>query len=508
MQTSFTINYIKIYIWQGVSLLLNFLSMFIVLPYLTNKPEIFGIYSVCISVSIFLSYADLGFMGAGQKYAAEHFARGETNQEIHVIGFTSFILVIFLLLFSMVLFYLSLHPWVLIKNLTAGEESWIASALLMILALSTPVTFLQRVAQMIFGIRLEGYVIQRTNIIASLISILSVLWFFNNEQYHIVGYFFFVQMVNLLAAIISWIIALNRYNYNFKLLTTSIRFSKALFSKTKKLAFTSLYIIFTLILYYELDPAIIGKFIGAKQVAIYAIGLSLLSFFRSILGILFSPFNSRFNHFIGVKDMAGLKAFYLHIIIILAPLVVLPILTTTLLAKPLILSWVGINYAESVEIAKYLVLCNLFAFITYPTGMLLVAEERINVMNVVATLLPVVYWSGIVLTYSFFGLKSFAIFKLVIFGILVMVYYVITLKFLNMNFTQLSKEILAPILLPAIFIMVTAVIIEGFLPCEKSKLNLLIVTTTAGCLIFISFILQYFSSARIRRYTSKILQQW
>jgi len=40
--------------------------MFIVLPYLSTKPDIFGIYSVCISFSIFFAYADLGFIAAGQ----------------------------------------------------------------------------------------------------------------------------------------------------------------------------------------------------------------------------------------------------------------------------------------------------------------------------------------------------------------------------------------------------------------------------------------------------------
>ena len=107
MQKSYTKNYLKIYLWQGVSLILNFLSMFIVVPYLTSEPVIYGIYTVCISISIFLAYADLGFMGAGQKYAAEHFARAEKKEEIKVIGFTAFILFVFLTLFSLVFLYLS-----------------------------------------------------------------------------------------------------------------------------------------------------------------------------------------------------------------------------------------------------------------------------------------------------------------------------------------------------------------------------------------------------------------
>lgn len=507
MKKSYTINYLKIYIWQGVSLVLNYLSMFIVLPYLTTELNTFGIYSVCVSVSIYFAYADVGFLGAGQKYAAEYFARGETNQEVHVIGFTSFVLLIFLFIISMALLYLSLHPQLLITTLVAGKETSIASSLLLILALSTPVILLQRILNMIFSIRLETYIIQRANILASLTRILSVLWFFRNGQYNIVGYFLFAQIVALLAALSTLIIAGKRYSYNFKLLVASMRLSRATFLKTKKLAFTTLFITISWILYYELDPAVIGKFIGVKQVAIFAIGLLLLSFFRTIFAILFSPFDNRFNHFIGVNDVVGLKTFYLHVITMLAPLVVIPIITIVVLAKPLILSWVGVNYIESVDIAKYLVLCNLFAFITYPTSMLLVTQERIHMMNLLGTALPIVYWIGIVLTYSFFGLKSFAIFKLVSFGLSAIVYLIVAIKFLNISIKQFLKKTIQPMLLPIIFLVVTAFIVKGYLPCDKSKLNLLIVTSMAGCLIMASFILQYMSSSYVRKYVVNILRQ-
>lgn len=508
MKISYTKNYIKIYFWQVVSLFLNFLSMFIVLPYITNKAEVFGIYSVCISVNIFLAYADLGFIGAGQKYAAEHFARGETHAEIRVMGFTSFILFLFLLLFSGSFFYLSFHPWLLIKNLTAGENSSIASSLLLILALFTPATLLQRLLQMIFGTRLEDYIVQRANIIASFIRILSVLWFFQPGEYDIVGYFLFTQLINLIASFITLGIAKKRYNYNFRLFLISMRFNKETFRKTKKLAFTSLYITISWIIYYELDPTVIGKFIGAKQVAIYSIGISLLSFFRGIFGILYSPFNNRFNHFIGVGNREGLKNLYLHIVTLLAPVVIIPILTVVLLAKPLILSWVGVNYIESVSIAQLLVLCNLFAFITYPSGILLIAQEKLSILKYLWGAVPFLYWIGIGLTYPLIGLEAFALFKLIVFGLFIVVYFNITIRFLDMGFFLLLKEIFLPILLPISLLILMLLTVRPFLPVEKSKANLLIVVGTAGILIVGTCVLQYFSSSRIRNYVAKILKQF
>ena len=83
-------------------MVLNFGSMFIVLPYLTLDTTVYGVYTLCVSFSIFLSYADLGFVGAGQKYAAECFARDEVEEEINIIGFAGFILLVFLVLLSFV----------------------------------------------------------------------------------------------------------------------------------------------------------------------------------------------------------------------------------------------------------------------------------------------------------------------------------------------------------------------------------------------------------------------
>ena len=479
--------------------------MFIVIPYLTSDPIIYGIYTVCISISIFLAYADLGFMGAGQKYAAEYFAKGERQEEVKVIGFTNFILLILLLLFSIGFLILSFHPEFLIKDLEQGKQKTIASSLLLILALFTPVTLLQRLLQMIYGIRLEDYIVQRTNIFASLIKILSVLWFFRNGDYNIVGYFLFTQIVNLLAALLTLLIAKKLYNYDFISLLKSLHFNKMVFAKTKTLAFTSLYLTFTWILYYELDPTAIGKLLGAKQVAIFAIGLTILSFFRSIVGILFSPFNARFNHFIGNHDEVGLKTFFTTVTTIVAPIIIIPIITVCLMAKPLIINWVGMEYYDSISISRFLILCNVYAFITYPTSLLLMAQERIKEMYLVNTLIPLIYWTGIALCYSKFGLNSFAFFKFVAFSISAIVYFFILKRYLALSLGQSFQRYIRPILFPVIFLFVTALLITDYLPNEKSKWNLFIVATSTGLMILVCFLLVYFSTPYFKIHSKKFL---
>lgn len=61
MHQSYTFNYLKIYLWQGISIVLNLLSMFIVIPCLADNPSIYGIYVVCISVNMLWALALSGY---------------------------------------------------------------------------------------------------------------------------------------------------------------------------------------------------------------------------------------------------------------------------------------------------------------------------------------------------------------------------------------------------------------------------------------------------------------
>lgn len=473
MRKSYISNYIKIYFWQFLAVALNLLSMFIVVPRISSDPPIYGIYSVCISASIFLIYADFGFIGAGYKYASESFAKKDREEEIRVVGFSGFILFFFVVLYALALFLLSLNPQILIKDTTDPLALRTASNLLAILAYTSFGILLQRFMQIVYGIRLEDFIFQRILIIFSLLKIASVVYYFADSKYDIVGYFLFCQIMTVLAGIVSLIIAVKRYGYDFNLLLRSFHFSRKFFLKTKNIAFGTLFSTAMFVLYYELDPFVITRFLGAPQVALYAIGLTLLSYFRAFFGMIYSPFSARFNHFVGLRDEEGLKYIFRRTVILTAPLVIFPIISLILIMKQFVYSWVGARYEPSIIVSQMLIASFIFGFLTYPATIVIIAKEKIRTLYLISALLPFIYWIGIFFTMPTLGIVAFSLFKLVAFVILAAVYFGFFFRYLEGSSVGILKEIIYPGIIPFVVQLSIGLILGQVLPSGKSNANFL-----------------------------------
>ncbi|MGL2988126.1 lipopolysaccharide biosynthesis protein [Flavobacterium sp. RSSA_27] len=506
MQNSYSKNYLKIYFFQILSIVLGFASLFVVVPFLSSDKVIYGIYTVCVSITIFLSYADLGFLGAGMKYAAESYSRGERDAELEIIGFTHFVLFVFLVFLIFIFLYLSLNPEFLIADIKPGLQSNIASDLLLILAVFSPTIILQRILQMIFGIRLQDFLLQKINILGSLLKISSVFYFFGFKDYDIVGYFLFIQIINLVCAIIGIIKARSEFDYDFTKLISYFKFNKKMFVKTNHLALSGLIVTVSWISYYELDSFAIGKLLGAKEVAIYAIGFTILSFFRSLLGVFFSPFSSRFNHFIGVDKNENLKSFYLHVLTFSFPIVVLPIIAIIIFSKPLVISWVGMEYIESIEVVQWLIACNILAFVSYPAGMLMIANEKLKEMYIISFLMPIIYWTGIYLTIDLFGIQSFAMFKFLAFFISGLIYIWYSLSFLKISVYQFIKKQIIPYVPAVLVLIITLFSLNDCFLEGKDKMNLFINALIIGFGILFSFGISLVTVSPLREYFFKTLK--
>jgi len=468
--------------------------MVIVIPMITNNKVVFGIYSICISVGMFLSYADLGFVKAGLKYAGESFAKGNKEEEIEYYGFSGFLLFVFVSLFASVFLMLSFYPELLISDLSTPESVSIASNILLIQAIFSFNTILQRLVNGICSIRIEIYIFQRISIIGSIISITSVFFFFGFGNYDIVGYYLFIKIIELLILVVGFMVVLKRYNISFKSLIKNFNFNKKVFTKTKKLAYSSLFVTIMWVLYYELDIIVIGKTLGIASVAIYAVAFTFMKFLRSFSGIIFSPFQDRFNHFVGLDDLNGLKIFLEKIILFSMPILFFTITSIVVLSKKIILCYVGVDYTNSFIILSILAINYCFAFITTPGSNIIVSLERIKEIYKINFIMVLVFWTGIFFTITYWGIYSFPIFKLIAGIISVYFYLKILLKFMNISFMSFMRKSLFQITVPLIIQIIFLIIILPFLPETKGTLNLFIVIGVGGFAALLGFLSLYLIS--------------
>jgi O-antigen/teichoic acid export membrane protein len=508
---SYTKNYLKTYLWQGVAIILNLASMFVVVPMITSNKMVYGVYSICISTAMFLSYADLGFVSAGIKYAGESFAKGDHKNELKYYGFSGFILFIFITLVAAVYLLFSLNPSFIIKDISESEYLSIASSLLFIQAVFSFNTVLQRFVTGVFQVRIDQYVYQRINIVGSLIKISSVFYFFSPGNYDIVGYFLFIKIVELLTLIVGVSIIRTKYKLSITKYIRAFKFDREVFQKTKGLAFSSLFVTFMWILYYELDIIAIGKLLGATAVAIFALAFTFMKFLRSLSSIIFGPFQNRFNHLVGLDDMNGLKNLLQKVILFTMPIFILLILSIIMLNKNIVLSWAGADYLSSGIILVLLAINFMYSFIVIPGSTILVALVRIKEMYLINFVLVIVFWSGVFLTKNQIGVNSFALFKLISGTIAMLFYLRFLLKFLNQSLLTFLKSTLLRIALPILIQVLFFIVIIPYLPETKGKLNLLIVIGTGGVGSVLGFVTLYFSSkyykTEFNHYLSKILKR-
>lgn len=505
MIKEYSSNFIKIFFWQFVAFLLRFLSLFIVTPYLSEIPQIYGIYTICISITIFLNYADLGFIRSAQKYATESFAQNNRTDEMKYIGFGTFVLLIVSLIIAIIFYYISLHPQMLITNIKSSEHIHIASQLLKILAIFTPVMTFKRTISQLFNIRLEGYKYQRLSLLASTLTILTVPYFFRDGHYEIVKYFLFSQVVSAITIIISFFIARKNYSYDIPKLFTFIRFDISIYNKVKGLAFSGLYLMIAWILFFEMDQIAIGKFIGVDKVSIYAIAASCSAFIRTLLSIFFDPFTIRANHFAGSGDDKGLKEYCIELSVLTAPIVILPIVAFAKITEPFTLCWVGLNFIESIEIIQFIIFIWIFSFISYPISAFLVAKEKIKQMYIIATLQPIIYWLGVLLTYSHIGLLSIPLFKFVAITIATIYYTYFLIENWDISLYSYFRRALLPLLIPVLSIQIALTYIAPILPREKSPVNLAIVIVTYMVVVMISLLISCMLSRELRSKVNSIV---
>lgn len=412
MQASYTKNYIQTYIWKALSFVTGFLSLFVVIPFLSSNKELYGLYTFCASFQLYLSYADIGFLSAGQKYAAECFAKEDRAGETKIFGFVGFILLCLIIPFSILMCVAAYKPGMIITDLSPENISVVRWLFLTIAIISPIQVLLQRVSQSILTIRVKDYVASRIDIIGSVVKIGSVLFFFTDGRYMICEYFLFINCVTIACCLITISIIKRTENYRFRDVIKSIKWSKPVFDQIKYLAFSSLGATVAWLLYYELDLIYIGKLFSITDVAYYSVCFTLLNFIRNISNIIYGPYSQRFNHFVALNDEHSIKRMLHSIVKNTYPLYVFGCCLLSSISFYFIMLWVGKEYMPSVPILSLLAFFFIFQYISQPAGYLAIAKEKYTIINVQSLGMSVLFLALVfILRTTGIGLMSFVIAK-------------------------------------------------------------------------------------------------
>lgn len=407
-ENNYRIKYINNFIVQALATVTGLLSLFLVVPFLSGDKTLYGIYSVCISLTIFFNYADLGFQTAGQKFAGEYYACGDKESEIKVVGFTTWILLAFSTVICFFLFPLVLSPELLISDI--GENAVIARSLIIILILTSPFSIIKRACSIVFNIRIEQYIYYSIVLISQIVKLISVLFFFKSGNYNLIQYYLFIQLVDVVSTIALLCYIYSKYQYGLVFIK-NIKWSNDVWRLVKSIAKASLFNTITWVLFYELDLIVLSAVSSPDVVAIYNTAFTLLTLARNYFGIIYASFAARYNHFVGMKEYGSLREFYQNNVENLFPIVFFPTLILIFFSSPFVCSWVGFGYKESVLLTKYLFFGTALSFLSYPSNQYLVATNNIRSIYVMSAMLPIIFWIGIVVTYGLIGVVSFAIFK-------------------------------------------------------------------------------------------------
>lgn len=506
MGFSFAKNYIKIYFWRTISLFSGFLSLLIVVPHLSNNQELYGIYIFCISFTLYLTYADIGFLGAGVKYAAEEYAKGNSKKEIEIFGFTAIILLLMILPFSLSMIYFSFYPEILISNLTL-EGQKIAGNIFLILGVLSPFQIiLQRLTQCILIIRIKDFISLRIDIIFNLIKIVSVFYFFAEGKYLIVEYFLFINLLTIIGALVTIVIIRKTDNYDFLALLKAIKFSDKYFQLTKKLALSSVFLTVGWLIYYELDLIFIGKLFGPDEVAIYAIGFTFLNFLRSLWNIVFSPYSQRYNHFVGNNSDDEMKKMTYNIIDYTLPLCIVVTTILVLSTKFIVPFWVGSQYTDSIIIMQILIIGTVFGFVVQPASYYFMAKTKYSFIYAIAIILPLFFVIGLVIIVPVMGIKAFAVSK----TIAMIVGFIISMVGISELINPV--KIIRHWAIPIIVFLILAIAIQPkllsivFPMTTKSTLGLILTITISGFLVIVSLAMIFLSQKRFRLKLNEIIK--
>lgn len=350
-----TSQILKIYFYRVLSMLVGFGSMLIVLPLLASDLNKYAIYTITMSLCIFLTYGDFGFLAACQKYCAEAVGRNSVSDESKYLGFTVSMIMVVFSVFALIMALASRYPEIFIPGLDK-ENSRLASQMFLATGLMMPIQVIgQRVIFLILSARLKDYLFSRVDMLVNLLKIVIAPLFLLESEFLLLEYFIVTILLSMSSCLIGFFIIRKSKIFPLFEIYKNLGWSGEIFLEIRHLAFTTMFSTICWIMYYELDLLIAAQFFSIKEVAFYALAFTFLNFLRSLWVMGFAPFLPLMNIRFGTGDISGCKNISSSLILFTNPLFIIVALFLGKHMEQIIIYWVGLDFIQSAEIVGSLV---------------------------------------------------------------------------------------------------------------------------------------------------------
>lgn len=341
---------LKIYVFRLLSMTVGFASMIVVVPYLASDPEQYAIFAVISSLCLFLSYGDLGFLSASQKFCTEAVAKGSVSDESSYIGFTIKLLFSVFTVFAVAMLFFAANPEMLIKDMSDKNIDF-ASNMLTVAAFLVPIQIiLQRFVYLVLSSRLKDYLFTRVDTVFGVVKISLVPLFVIEDGFLLFEYFTAITLISCFSGVIGLIIVDKHVDFSFKQIGLNLRLNRDVFHKMKFLAGSTMVSSVGFILYYEIDLIIAAQYFSVEEIAYLALAITFMNFIRALWVLAFAPFLVLMNTKYGLGDLNGVIKLASKICIFTMPIFILGPLILSKHIDQVVLYWVGNDYQLSAEI--------------------------------------------------------------------------------------------------------------------------------------------------------------
>lgn len=391
--------------YNAASKIITLIINFALLPFIISHTgkEIYGIYILVTTITGFLGIMDFGVTGAIVKYVAEFSGKGAFKRvnEIVSASFSFYMIIGFIA--AAILLILSFYFEFLFRlestnKVIATQLFWItAGASVFIWPLRSFEGALQ-------GLQRYDW-LAISNIITAVLTGISAYLIFTNGL-SIVHYLF-----------ISYVFIISRYTVAYIIISGHLLRQRVVFpyfnGDTLKMIFGfSFYAFLTTlgsILIFQLDDFIVGAFVSVSAVSLYNVGYNLQNALRATNSLIGGPLFPAYAEMEGRGEYDKQKMMLLkgtkYMTMIFTPMVVI----TIFFAAPLIKSWMGNGFVDSILPAQVLISFWLFNSISEVGTGMLTAKGYVKVIFKIWIINAFVNLSLSLILVKYFGILGVAL---------------------------------------------------------------------------------------------------